>query len=168
MLTFEAREVMRDNAHNLVGVLLEEGIPFRLVLWTNDEWDMPLPDETHEAYPLQMMLEIADMALEESKIDEMTGDIVLNAYFVDREYSKILVPEEIIAVLDLEGQPYILNNFSPEIQKVYKFDDEENELTTPKTKENMTKLITLEGIPQEAADKSISAFMKNNPGLFKK
>lgn len=167
MLTLEARDVMRENAHNLVAVLIQEDIPFRLVLWTEDDWDVPLPVEVIEAFPNQIVLDIADLALRDSHIDEMTGDIVITTLFYGEEYSKILAPEEIIAILDLEGQPYILNSFAPEKQKIYTFTDAEK-ITEPKTKENMVTLVSSEGIPKDIANRSVSAFVKHNPNLFRK
>jgi len=163
LLTEDIKDVMRENAHNLVEIMLLEQVPFRLVLWNNDNWNKDLPDEIMKNFPSQILLDIKEAALEESYIDEATGEIIITTNFYNEEYMKVLEFDEIVAVLDLTGQPYILNNFQPE-EKI-KETPEEFLSFVPKTVDELVEMAVAEGIPAENAEKSINAFMKNNPDL---
>lgn len=167
MLNLETRELMRGNAYNLVEMFLEEQIPFRIALWNNNDWSSPLPNSILESFPEQILLEISEYSLENSGVDEITGEIIIVSIFDSIEYYKILSPDEIIAVLDLDGQPFILNNF-PQEEESFQTVDDATELSLPKTKEHLIDLITSEGVSKEAANKSVSVFLENNPELFKK
>lgn len=163
-LSLEIKEQMRENAHSLVEIMILEGQPFRIVLWNNDNWDMPLPDTIMESFPSQLVLDIKEMALQESYIDENTGEIVLVTMFNNREYSKILNYDEIVGILDLNGQPYVLNTFKQEKQTEMIVSDMINSFV-PKTVDDLVELAVSDGIPEENAKRSIDAFMQNNPKL---
>lgn len=161
IIPMEIKETMREKAYSLLEIMILEEFPFRLVLWNNNNWDKHLPEDIMMSFPSQLVLDIKEMALEDSFVDESTGDIVITTLFEGEEYSKVILYDEIVAILDLQGQPYILNNFEQEVvpDKVFKL--------KPKTKIDLLALVVAEGIPATAATKSIDAFMKNNPTLNK-
>ena len=136
-------------------------------MWNNDNWNSPLPDSVMKAFPTQIVLDIKEMALEESYIDESTGEIIIATMFEGTEYQKVLEHGEIIAVLDLAGQPMILNNFKPEVSDndIIKEFFEPN---IPTTKAEIIELSISDGVPADAANRSFDMFMKNNPNLRKR
>jgi hypothetical protein len=144
-------------------MMILDGIPFRIVLWNNNNWDTNLPDKIMEAFPVQIVLDIKEMALQNSYTDEATGEIVLSTAFEGSEYQKILNYDEIIAVLDLNGQPYILNNFQQD-QKIT-LEDVINDNFLPRTKNDVIEMVMSDGVPVEAAQRSINAFIKFNPDI---
>lgn len=164
-LSLEIKEQMRENARSLVEIMVLEEQPFRIVLWNNDNWNMPLPDTIMESFPSQLVLDIKEMALQESYIDENTGEIVLVTMFSNREYSKILNYDEIVGILDLSGQPYILNTFKQEEKESELQLSEMMNSFVPKTIDDLVELAVSNGIPEENAKRSINAFMQNNPKL---
>jgi len=164
-LTYEIREVMRESARALVEIMILENKPFRIVLWNDDNWNKPLPKRIMDAFPIQIVLDIKDAALDNSYIDESTGEIILVTVFDEEEYSKVLEYDEIIAVLDLDGQPYILNNFVKEKPLTI-----ENIASSfiPQTKAEVIEMVISDGIPKEDAERSINAFIRNNPDIAKR
>ncbi len=162
ILPTEVKEVMRDNAHNLLEIMIEERVPFRIVIWNNNNWDNPLPENVMDAFPMQLVLDIKEMALDESYIDASTGEIILVTMFEGKEYEKVVDYEEIVAILDLSGQPYILNNFEQDNIKPDKVFS-----ITPTSKEDIINQVVQDGVPKEAAARSVSAFFKHNPELAK-
>jgi len=166
MLTYDVKEVMRENALSLVEVMLLEGVPFRIVLWNNDNWDMPLPEKIMQAFPTQLVLDIKEAALDESFVDEKTGEVIITTVFEGNEYSKVLHYGEIIAVLDLDGQPYVLNNFAQEPLEAT-VTDVMKELM-PSTVNELVSIAVSEGISEEGARRSINCFLENNPDLKEK
>jgi 23S rRNA pseudoU1915 N3-methylase RlmH len=157
----EVREMMRTNAHNLVKVLLNKEQEFRLVIWNNDDWDEPLPENIMSRFPLQLVLDFKGETLEYSFVED-NRDIILVAAFTEGErFEKQLLPEDIVAILDLDGQPMQVNNFSPEEVKPDKVRE------SIETKDDLIKFLEEDGIPKEAALRSLNAFQKNNPGKFK-
>ena len=113
-----------------------------------------------ENFPNQLVLDIKDMALQESFIDDATGEVVIATVFDGSEYTKVLNYDEIIAVLDLKGQPYQLNNFEQEAVEPDVVYDK-----PPMTKLDWVELAVSGGIPAESAERSINAFIKNNEHL---
>jgi len=156
MLTYELREQMRENALELAESFLIEEVPFRLVLWNNDNWNMGLPDETMENFPVQLVLDIKDASLNDSFLDIETGEFVIVTIFEGIEYHKVLEAHEIIAILDTKGQPFIVNNFPQ--------DDEEHldNIVLPKTKDDLIDNLTMMGLEKENAKKSVDSFLQNN------
>ena len=169
-LSYEIKEQMRINAYNLVEVLIQEKHPFRLVIWNNDDWDMKLPDVIMKTFEFQLILDIKDMALEDSYIDEDTGEIILCTIFGNRNFTKKLRYDEIVGVFDLNSQPYVLNLFNQEPEEVDLINElkELGDSLVPKTIDELVELATFEGIAKESAERSINAFLKNNPGLEQK
>jgi hypothetical protein len=153
----EIKEVLRESAMSLVEIMLLEKESFRIVLWNNDNWNEPLPQRILEAFPTQLVLDIKEQALEDSYIDPATGEIIICTTFDGNEYLKVLDYGELIAVLSLEGQPYILNDFPQDKEKrvVYK-----HQLV-----DELVEMVSSDGIPEEAVKKSVDCFMKNNPKL---
>jgi hypothetical protein len=159
-LTIDIKETMRDNARNLAEIMILEDQPFRLILWNNDNWDKPLPENIMKSFEHQIVLDIKEMTLEESFIDEATGEIVLVSSFGGEEYSKVLEYDEIIAILDLQGQPYMINNFPQDGPE--ELPDEIEYIREVTTKEDWLDMAVEGGIPREAAEKSMNAFIQNN------
>ncbi len=145
------KETMRENAFGLVEIMLLEGTPFRLVLWNLDNWDYELPPEVIEKFPIQIILDIKNAALEESYVDDNTGEIIINTYFNNSPFSKMLRYDEILAVLDENGNPLIVNNFKPN-------DGAPKMKKNIFSKEDIIKMVALEGVSEENAIKSIEAF----------
>lgn len=162
MLNKEIRELMRENAYSFLELLILEKQPFRIVLWNADNWNRPLPDSIMDNFPTQLVLEIQDMALEDSFVDENTGEIIITTIFEDMEFFKTVLYDEIIAILDLEGQPYILNNFYPETGSE---DLPFVEIKPEITRDSIIDMVALEDIPKEAAALSMDSFIKKNPFL---
>jgi hypothetical protein len=163
MLTYEVKETMRENAKALVESMILDRVPFRLVLWNNDNWNMPLPDEIMTSFPTQIVLDIKEQSLDDSFVDENTGEIIISTVFLTKEFHKVVEYDEIIAVLDFTGQPYILNNFKMEEKITLEQVVQENFL--PQTKTEVIEMVMSEGIPVESAQRSINAFIKNNPDI---
>ena len=157
-LTEEVKEVMRENAMALIAVLLDEEVPFNLVLWNKNNWDKPLPEDIMKKFPLQIPLDVKEQTLEDSYFEEGIG-VVINTFFHGKEYSKVLQEEEILGILDLAGHPLQLNNFKPEIEEKVK-----KEIGT---KKELLSSLVAEGITEEGANNSINMFLKNNPDLKK-
>jgi len=162
-LSTDIKEVMRESARELVEIMLLDNQEFRLIIWNNNNWDKPLPESIMKSFKDQLILDIKEMALDDSYVDEATGELILVSSFGGEEYSKVLEYDEIIAVLDLSGQPYIINNFSQEEQEediVYE--------KIPLTKNDWIDMATDGGIPRENAERSINAFIANNEWLREK
>ena len=167
MLSYEIKEQMRENAYSLIEVLIQQNQPFRIVMWNNNDWDMDLPESIMESFKTQLVLDIKDMALEGSYIDDATGEVILCTVFDSTNYSKVLKYDEIIGIFDLKGQPYQLNSFNQEPSETDPL-KEFKDTFIPKTKAGLIELAVSDGIPKEAAERSINAFMKNNPALKQK
>jgi len=165
MLSYEIREQMRQNAYELIEIMLLEAQEFRIVLWNNDNWNAPLPAVIMESFPTQIVLDIKDMALDESYVDENTGEIIIVTSFEGSEYSKVLEYDEVLAVLDLAGQPYMLNNFPMEEPEE---EEMENPYMIPRTRADLIELAVSDGLEEETVVKSIDSFLKNNPALAAK
>jgi len=163
-LTLEVRELMRENALDLVEIMIQEQQPFRIVIWNNDNWNQPLPDIIMESFPVQIVLDIKQMALEESFVDENTGEVIITTMFEGIEYQKVLEGGEIIAILDLAGQPYVLNNFKQE-ETEEEIKDDFLSAIIPTTKEEIIELAISDGCEKEAVNRSFDMFMKYNPDL---
>lgn len=166
-MTNEIKEVLRESALNLVEILLLEEEPFRLVLWNNDNWSEPLPKRILESFPSQLVLDIKEQALDDSYIDPATGEVVICTLFDGNEYLKILEHGEIIAVLGIDGQPLILNDFPQEIDEELLL-KEESVIYKPQSVDELVKIVSSEGLPEETVKKSVECFMKNNPKLKEK
>jgi len=164
-MTNEVKNVLRESAMSLVEIMLLENEPFRIVLWNNDNWNAPLPKRILESFPTQLVLDIKDQALDDSYIDPATGEIIICTVFDGAEYIKVLEYGEIIAVLSLDGQPYILNDFAQDKEEEVLTAKEERVVYEPQSVDELVEIVSSEGIPKESAKKSIDCFMKNNPEL---
>lgn len=154
------RELMRVNANNLVGSLISEGIEFRLVIWNNDDWDFELPEHIMVKFPLQLILDFKGHMLDSSYVSDDGQVTIVAAFLEDQEFTKKLKSDDIVAVLELDGQPMQVNNFAPE-----KIDDAAPERIS--TKDDIIKALEKDGVKKEDALRSLNAFAKNNPGKFK-
>jgi len=161
LLSYEIKEQMRENSHSLVEVMILEEQAFRLVLWNNNNWSSPLPEKIMESFPNQLVIDIKDMALDESYVDEATNEIILCTSFEGEVYTKVLQYDEIIAVLDLKGQPYTLNNFEQETVEP----DVVYDMKPPANRQEWINIAVSGGIEEAQAEKSINAFIKNNEHL---
>ena len=159
MINLNVREQMRRNIITLVRALLIEKQEFRLVLWNNNDWNEALPESIMNRFPLQLVLDIKGDTLESSYIDE--DDVVLVAAFEEgSRFDKVLDMSEVVAVLDLDGQPLQVNNFVPEEIKA------DAVRSKVETKEDLINSLVEGGVPKENAERSIKAFAKNNPDKF--
>jgi len=163
-------EVMREAALNIVEIMILEEQEFRIVIWNNDNWNEPLPERIMEAFPTQLVLDIKEQSLIDSYIDEKTGEIVLCTVFDGIDYAKVLELGEIIAVLSLDGQPLILNDFPQEkiLSEIDEIRDINDQYMFPKSVQDMVEMISADGIKESAAEHSINMFLKNNPELSEK
>jgi transcriptional antiterminator len=164
----ETIKVMRDNAYNLISTFIKNKVPFRLVIWNKDDWDYELPIEVLLTYPLQLVLDIAGDTLNMCKVND--DGITIVTYFENIKYTKFLSYDDTVAVLDAEGQPFLVNDFLPDEEP----DDLETaiqrkipDLTTI-SKEELLQSMIFDGIPESAAKKSIKVFQKANPDKFTK
>jgi len=156
------KDLMRENAYDLVSMFILEQIPFRIVMWNMDDWDNELPEYIMESSPIQIILDIKDNTLEESYLDEDTGEVFINTYFEDIPYSKLLNLDDIVAITDLDGHPYLINSFKPDII-LKALDPNHTNIKQTKdvlhTKKDVIEILSLNGIPKKAAKKSVSAFL---------
>jgi len=153
---------MRHNAYDLVRELINEELPFRLVVWNNNNWNMDLPDSIMADYPTQLIMDMNAMALEHCYVDD-NGEIILTMMFgdVDEPYSKVLSYDEVIAVIDIDTlQPYVINPF-----KADDTEDVQAETSTIRlTREGLIRQLTeVDGLQKKDAIRSIDAILKHNP-----
>jgi len=172
-LSLTVTEVMREAALDIVEIMILEEQEFRIVIWNNDDWSEPLPERIMESFPTQLVLDIKEQSLIDSYIDEQTGEIVLCTAFDGMEYAKVLELGDIIAVLSLDGQPFILNDFPQdktldELDKLDEFQDINDQYMFPKSVQEMVEMISADGIEESAAEHSINMFLRNNPELSEK
>jgi len=170
-LPTNVKDALRESALEIAEILLLEDQEFRIVIWNNDNWNNPLPQRIMEAFPTQLVLDIKEQSLEDSYVDENTGEIVICTVFDGVEYMKILEIGELIAVLSLDGQPYILNDFPQEDNVIHEIVKEIRDNTAyifPTSFDEMVEMLTSDGIPEEGAKRSLEMFMKNNPQLAEK
>jgi len=163
-LTLEVRELLREMSYALVEALLKEEEEFRIVIWNNNNWDYDLPKNIMDKFPNQLVLDFKDGSIQESYVDDKTGEIVLVTVFEGEKNQKILKENEIVAVLDLSGQPMILNNFPPDNFED-SYEKEEKLLEFPLSKKDVISFAQNDGISFECAERSFDSFIKNNPKL---
>jgi len=154
-LSNNVKNELRKNSLEVVKKFLEESQEFRLVMWNNDDWDSDLPQDIMRDYPKQILLDITEEVQDNCYVNE--DRVLLYLMFGDIEYSKELFPEDIVAILDLEGQPYIVNNFDYEKAR-------NTSISDSITKDDMIEsLVDLSEISIDHAKKSVNAMLKNNP-----
>jgi len=154
----ELNKVRTELAYELLRSLINTQTPFRIVLWTMDDWDMPLPKDILSRFPEQLVLDITDESLSDSYVNN--NEIVLSTGFEEDKYTKIVKKHEIVALTDLKGNPMLVNNFkslvTPEKGKglfdIFKVFECIKKDTPEKNYENVIK--------------SLNAFQKNNKDLF--
>jgi len=95
-------------AYELLKNLIQTQTPFRIVLWTENNWDKPLPEDVLKKFPNQLVLDIDNDSLKDSYIDK---DIVISTWFNGEQYTKVVKDYEIAGILELNGTPMIVNNF---------------------------------------------------------
>jgi hypothetical protein len=103
----ETIKVMRDNAYELISTFIKNKVPFRLVIWNKDDWDYELPIEVMLSYPMQLVLDIASDTLNMCKVND--DGITIVTYFDNVKYTKFLSHDDTVAVLDSDGQPFLVN-----------------------------------------------------------
>ena len=150
------REVLMLNGYRLVYTFIAESEPFRLVLWNNDSWDKPLPENIMENYPEELILDFTDDVLTNCYTEE--GEIHISVYFDDEIYHKKLFAWEIIAVSNLSGYAYHVNNFN--------FDDFNEALNKEVLFEPLEIIETIsenENLEPQVVGNSLFSLLKNNP-----
>jgi hypothetical protein len=104
---------MRENAIILLGELLLHKEKFSLVLWNKDNWDKPLPDRIMSEFPVTIMLDFKGDTLVDSYLDKETGRCYISTDFDGTVYKKEVEFDEIHVIMDLDGRPYLVNDFIP-------------------------------------------------------
>lgn len=163
MDNYNIREMMRINAHEIVREMVLEEVPFKLVIWNNDDWSIPLPESIMNDYPTQLIMDINEVALEHCYTDD-AGDVVLQMMFgeEDEVFVKVLSYDEIVAVIDINtSQAYIVNAFKQDADPL---GDEENQNTIRLTRDGLIRQLTeVDGLQKKDAVRSIDAILKHNP-----
>ena len=151
------KDLLRVNIYELLVTFIEEQVPFKIILWNRDDWDMPLPEQTMKNYPLQLVLEISGETLSSAEIvDDM---VQIRASFEgNMEWTKIIGYHDTVGIISLEGNPYQINNFYPE--------DDDIEQPLRFTKQELLLSLQMDGVLEEDAKRSIEAFAKFNPDRF--
>jgi hypothetical protein len=136
-----------------------------LILWNNDNWDVPLPEEIMKKYPNEIALDFKDWSSDESYIDEV-GDIVIFTKFDNEEFCKVLEINEVQAICDINGKLITLTEFKRE-DKITLSAQKPIDTNRPiiKNKEDLIKYSIQQGTSPEQAKRSTDAFEKNNPEL---
>ena len=159
MYSDDIKDILRENAYSVMTQLISEYVPFRLVLWQNDNWDLPLSEELLKAMPDHLTLDITTEVLDHISYEE-DGSVVLCIMFGDTEYNKLVEYDEIVAIVNMEnGQPYTLCNFPQEPKETNRGPKR------PNTKDEWVKEIVEDGIDIESAMRSVNALIKYNEGL---
>jgi len=152
------QEKMRISAYEILVNLIENNEPFGLVMWNNDNWDLPLPEDVMEQFPTTITLNIEGEVLERVEFTE-DGKVDLDIMFGDTEYFKEIEMGEIVALVNLKtGQPYIVCDF-PQVEKPELIvEEDDGSWKRPTTKD--------EWIDLECNEVSVDAFIKNNPEIL--
>jgi len=142
--TDELKNELRKNAYNISKFMIKNEIPFRLIIWNNNNWNKLLPDSIMEQFPTQIILDLKEQTLKESFITK-DGKIFIITMFKDKTFKKIVEEDEIVAIVD-KDQAIIFNNFEQEQQPIL-------------SKKEWIKLV---GIPEKYINKSIEVFTDVN------
>lgn len=172
------REVQLELSLVLLNALIADEQPFRLVIHQNDDWDYPLPEAVVLENPNHLIMNITaevfeHIFYEDSESKEPTLKMMFPTPDGDAaEFHKTIRPEDIVAIVNLaDNQPLMLNNFN--LTKALTREEqgilEETMNETyfkPRTKDEWIQNTVEDGISEEDAQRSIEAFMKNNPDIL--
>jgi len=169
-MTQIVRDKQLENTLTLLHTLIAENQPFRIVIHQNNDWDNPLPDEVLTKHKDNLTLDMTLEALEQVQYDEGSEFPVFKIMFGDMEYNKEIYPEDVIAIINIaDNQPLIINSFNFSKQKTPEPEPEiqDDVYKRPTNKKDWINDCVADGITSEQAERSVNAFMKNNPNLFK-
>jgi len=148
------KKLMINSSYEIARKLLEEGEDFRIIIWTEDNWNKALPEIILNSFPVRMVLDIKDMTLDDSYLNE-NDEIVIKTFFEGEEYIKTILKRDIVAVLDIDGQPFIMNNFDKEIETILDYVDEDIV-----GEDDILEYVQMAGVDKKDAIRSINAFIK--------
>ncbi len=158
--------VLMATNYELVKAMITDKREFRLVLWNNNNWDTPLPDEIMEKYPNEITLDFKETAFDNSFVDE-EGKIVLSTMFADTEYLKVLSHDEILAVIDIEtNRAMSLNIFLPRNISIKETDETINNMAQQISKPTNKVTMSNDNIDPATSKRSLEAFKRNNPKMI--
>lgn len=148
------KDVMVDNMHKLLCTMMMARVPFRIVLWNNDDWSNKLPESIMKDYPEQLILDIKEDILEESWVEEekVYFSIMFNGEETI-EYLKEIRGEDIVVIMSEDNQPIQINDFREIIKE---------ESQSGISKEDIVySLNTTTGVSEDVLSKSLDVFTKD-------
>lgn len=160
--TEEFKATMDELLFTIVTEYLENEIPFRLIITSEDVWDKPLPSHViNNGSNGLMSLDITDQSLEDSYYDHEDDLIWLTTGFDGLAYTRPLDSYDVVGLVDLESKVPVM--FKPFVSERPK--DEEEVTSGKQTIDSI--LATYE--PQELTDSvilSLSTLKHYNPQFF--
>jgi len=144
----EFKKFFKKQMMNTIRKFLYEQIPFTILIYNNNNWNEPLPIDIMETpeYKEVLPISVSNFTLESSYYDD--DEITIVTAFGEWEYNKILLEDELLAILDINGKPIIIKPFI----------DEAEEKSVNKINENDI----FEDIDDKDIKKSINIFLENN------
>jgi len=106
----DTMDMLLESSYRTFRYLFRQGKKFSIVIWNNNDWNHPLPQETMKAHPEHILLDINSQEIERSEILE-DGSVLLRLIFGETHYEKVILPKDIIAILDGSGRAIHSNNF---------------------------------------------------------
>ena len=155
--------------YDVIANMVNNQVPFRLVLSTDDDWDKPLPKEVLTNKVL--VLDINDQTLEDTYFDDTEKLIRITTGFNGEAYTKLIMTHQVVAVLDITtGQPIVLKPYKNEKPSPTTEQVDEVLGDRPKFKNAIEIIESLmeDGIEKEGAVKSVTALLSNNPQYAEK
>lgn len=106
------KTVLKENMYEMLTAYVSQKRPFKILLWQNDDWDKDLPTNITQEFPEILPIDIGEIAFENCYIED---DIVyLVVMFGNELYSKVVIPDDIYAIIDLENGSQQINDIIPE------------------------------------------------------
>lgn len=149
----DIHKLINKNVYELARTMVTHKEPFKLIIWNNDDWDRPLPDYIMMDYPEHIVLDLESEEFEDCFVNE-SKEIVLNIYFADDPYTKILKPEDIVGVFTIQGEAISVNT-------------KYNKITNDITRSDILRSLQEVGINKLQSVKSLDSFLENLPSIKK-
>ena len=148
-MTENYKNILSESLHSMVKLFIENQEPFILLIQNHNNWDKALPDslKEHEKF----ILDFKEQTLEDSYVED--GEIILNTVFGEDDYTKVLHPYDIAAIMTLDMKSPLF--FKPFVENPPIELKEDKEGRRIYSEPNEDELRT-----------SMDAFKKNNPELF--
>lgn len=145
------QDVIEDQIYMLTATLLDAGMPFRLILTPEDNWDRPLPDDILENSRHALVLDIEGQSLDDSYYNIDSDAIYIVTGFDGEAYYRTIDSYDILGIIDLESNTPIM---------IKPFDS-----TRPSIEDYSVQEIDESS---EAYIRSYEALKAHNPHLFEK